>query len=216
MVVVVVEVGWPSSRVVRTVRRTGSRAGPSLAQEADPPALEGRDYSRSGFYVGIGIVGGVYTQIEDEIEDQLAALGHLVNVETDATVGFKLVGGYRLSPHFGIEIECEMLSETDIDISDLGVIGDFQSWTFTGNAKWLLMTGRVQPYLLGGLGIMEVEFNSSVGPGFSTSDSDLAIRFAGGFDVYLTEHVVAYGGVDYVLPTGDVKDLDYLSFGAGV
>ena len=63
---------------------------------------------------------------------------------------------------------------------------------------------------------MEVEFNSSVGPGFSTSDSDLAIRFAGGFDVYLTEHVVAYGGVDYVLPTGDVKDLDYLSFGAGV
>ena len=92
-------------------------------------------------YVGIGIVGGVYTKFDDELEDQLAARGVAVTVEADATVGFKAVGGNRLSPHIAIEMEYEMLSEADVDVSGVGVIGGIQTWTLTGNAKWLLTTG---------------------------------------------------------------------------
>ncbi len=63
---------------------------------------------------------------------------------------------------------------------------------------------------------MEVEFNTAGGVGFSTTDSDLAIRFWGGRDVYLTENIVAYGGLDHVLPTGAVENLDISSFGTRV
>jgi len=41
-------------------------------------------------------------------------------------------------------------------------------------------------------------------------------RFGGGLDFYITESIVASAGVDYLLPTGDVEDLDYVSFGWGL
>jgi hypothetical protein len=42
------------------------------------------------------------------------------------------------------------------------------------------------------------------------------MRFGGGLDFYATEHVVLTLGIDYVLPFGDLEDLDYVSIGWGL
>jgi hypothetical protein len=42
------------------------------------------------------------------------------------------------------------------------------------------------------------------------------LRFGGGIDLYATENVVVRGEANYVLPTGSLHDLKYLSIGMGV
>ena len=175
--------------------------------------VSSQDYARSGFYAGAGILGGSYTEAEDELEDFLAALGYTASVDIDTAFGFELYGGYRLHPNFAIEAEFEMLPEADfdIDVSGLGTLeGDLETWTFTGNLKAFPLTGRAQPYVLVGIGAMGVDIDE-VG-----DESDFAARFGGGLDFYITEKIVISAGVDYLLPTGDVEDLDYVSFGGGL
>ena len=108
-----------------------------------------------------------------------------------------------------------MLPQADVDIDGLGKIAEIQTWALTGNAKVFVLTGRTQPYALIGIGVLEAELEF-VGAGLSQTESGFAVRFGGGLDFYITENVVASAGVDYVLPTGDVEDLDYVSFGAGI
>lgn len=62
---------------------------------------------------------------------------------------------------------------------------------------------------------MEAEIEDALGLGIRETQTDFAARFGAGLDIYLTENIVLSAGVDYVLPTGDVNDLDYVSFGGG-
>jgi len=54
------------------------------------------------------------------------------------------------------------------------------------------------------------------GFGSNETETDLAVRFGGALDSYITEHWVANLEITYVHPTGDVKDIDYFSFGGGI
>jgi opacity protein-like surface antigen len=97
---------------------------------------------------------------------------------------------------------------------------------FTTNTKGYLLTGRYQPFVLLGVGVMAANYEFVVrnevrdrhGWGHSWNDSqiDFVMRFGGGIDLYATKHVVVSAEVDYVLPFGDLEDLDYLSFGLGL
>ncbi len=49
-----------------------------------------------------------------------------------------------------------------------------------------------------------------------TSDTDFAARFGGGIDCYLTEAIALQISSSYVLQTGGLDGLDYLSLIAGV
>ena len=104
-------------------------------------------------------------------------------------------------------------------------------WVVTGNVRGHLLTGAFQPFLLVGVGVMtaevELKVKDSVGEGskgrdfrkrVSRSDrlTGFAARLGGGVEIYANEHFVFTLGLDYVLPAGDVKDLDYISFGWGV
>jgi hypothetical protein len=57
-------------------------------------------------------------------------------------------------------------------------------------------------------------------PGIESSEreTDFAMRFGGGLDIYSfgTDTVVITAGADYVLPFGDVEDFDYVSINVGV
>jgi hypothetical protein len=63
----------------------------------------------------------------------------------------------------------------------------------------------------------EAKLRDTAGTGLSASGrgTDFAARFGGGIDLYATKHVVLSVEAEYVLPTGDVKDLDYISIGWG-
>lgn len=54
------------------------------------------------------------------------------------------------------------------------------------------------------------------GFGSNETETELAVRFGGALDSYITEHWVANLEITYVHPTGDVKDIDYFSFGGGI
>jgi opacity protein-like surface antigen len=176
------------------------------------PRASAQDYARSGFYVGAGVVGGSYTELEEEAEDVLP-----VSVDVDTAVGFEVYGGYRFHPNFAVEAEFEMLPETDIDASGFGDFAEIESWTLTGNVKVFPLTGRIQPFLLVGLGVMDAELEDTIGLGASEDETGFAARFGGGLDVYITENIAVSAGVDYVLPSGDdiLDEADYVSYGGG-
>jgi opacity protein-like surface antigen len=194
------------------------------------------DFARNGFFVGLAGSYAIDTfedDAEDDVNDELAALGYMgyvVGLDVDASLGINGRVGYRFHPHFSAELLVEWLDGFDADLSitdvsltppvsiDFATI-EIEPWVITGNVKGHLLTGRYQPYLLAGAGVMtaKVKLKDSLGLGASESDrlTDFAARFGGGIDVYLTENIVLTAGADYVLPTGDVKDLDYVSIDWG-
>jgi opacity protein-like surface antigen len=92
---------------------------------------------------------------------------------------------------------------------------EIESWIVTGNAKGYLLTGSIQPFALVGVGAMRAKAEEKMDLGFDlpSSETDLALRFGAGVDFYLSPRFVVDVGADYVLPTGDIEDLDYVSVG---
>ena len=76
------------------------------------------------------------------------------------------------------------------------------------------MSDRVEPFLYAGIGLGWVELDA--GSAGSIDDTGFIARFGGGFDLYVTESVALQVSSSYVLTTGDLEDLDYVSLVAGV
>ena len=90
---------------------------------------------------------------------------------------------------------------------------DVDVWNLTANAKvYAPPWSNGQVYLLAGAGLMRQEVESSN----SADDTDFAVRFGTGVEVWLTRHVVATVEALYILPTGTLDNLDYVSGGIGL
>ena len=50
----------------------------------------------------------------------------------------------------------------------------------------------------------------------SGNETDFATRRGMGIDFYVTKHIVVGADASYVLPLGNVRDLDYVSIGLGL
>jgi opacity protein-like surface antigen len=61
---------------------------------------------------------------------------------------------------------------------------------------------------------MRIEANASEIE--DVKETDLAFRFGGGVDVYVTDHISLDIGGAYVLPIGDVEDLRFISIRFGI
>jgi opacity protein-like surface antigen len=88
----------------------------------------------------------------------------------------------------------------------------------TLNARGYLATGRWQPYMLFGSGLMYLAFDDEATcKPLSMCGRDVelvsyALRVGGGLEYYMTERFVLTLGASYVLPlTGAAKDFDYVS-----
>jgi opacity protein-like surface antigen len=90
----------------------------------------------------------------------------------------------------------------------------------TVNFKAYLLTGRFQPYGLVGIGAMTIDsrIDDVVGNAGSksTSNTMFAARFGGGIDVYVTKHIVAKAGVDYLMPISGIRNFEALIVDAGL
>jgi opacity protein-like surface antigen len=177
-------------------------AGTFAAVNADPDG----DYDRNGFYVGGGATLG-FDVFEEDVEE---ALHPAADVEPSFGAIAQL--GYRIHPHFSAEAEFEWLDSFNLSVAGEDLF-EIETWIVTGNAKGYLLTGSIQPFALVGVGAMKVKEKDTVGAGLSHSGTDLAMRFGAGVDLYLTQRLVMDLGVDYVIPTGDVKNFDYISVG---
>jgi len=169
---------------------------PAAAVEREPvrDVDKGPDFARNGVYLG---VAGTYAFENFDTPGSLDA---------DDTLGLNARLGYRLHPYVSAELEFEWLEGFDLNVAGAEV----EAWALTANAKGHLMTGRIQPFLLVGLGIMQAEIDGA-GVFGDPKQEGFAARFGGGVDVYATENFVVSVGADYVLPTGDLDGLDYVA-----
>jgi len=167
------------------------------------------DYSRSGFYLGAEFGIARATMLEDDLDEFWDA-----KVYETGFVNARL--GYQVIPYLAAELQVEyvMKFRTEIDRQ--------KAWThdvvaLTANAKVPLSRGRLQPFLLAGGGMFHAMFDGDPGPGITrpTDGTGFALRMGGGLDLFATEHILVDVAVTYVLPFGDVRDLDYISVGFG-
>jgi len=142
------------------------------------------DFGRSGPYLGLGFALGF-----DNFQDIPGF------VDIDTAFGFDFWAGYRLIPNIAVEAELEYLNGFDISISSLEV----DQLVLTGNVKFV-GTGRVQPFLMFGLGMFHL--STELG-GSDWSDTGFAARAGAGLDIYITESISVGAKASYVLTAGD-------------
>jgi opacity protein-like surface antigen len=175
-------------------------------------------------------------------------------VDDTDSIGLNVRAGYRCHPRAAHELHFEWLADSfDITGSTSGYItlnpndplnrkqfvervrrvtSEVDLWTFGANTKLFLTKDRIQPYVLAGLGITNVDEKSiretvlvdgqplPGGPQFVDSnhfaDFDISARIGGGIDIYATKNLVFSLEGTYVRPTGRAEPYDYYSLGAGI
>ena len=182
---------------------------------AGPVLAEGDDFARKGIYLGGGLAGAAYTKVEDDFEKALAALGYVIPVDVEVPPGVDVRVGYRFHPRIAGEVQFQWFPKADIKFADIKLL-ELETLSLTANAKGYLLTGRVQPFLLVGAGLMHFDLKDRLGFGPSTKGEDFAARFGGGVDFYLNRNLVFAVDTSYVLPTGDLDGLDHVSFSFGI
>lgn len=162
-------------------------------------------------------------------------VGYRFHPRFAAEVQYEWLDGFEISidPLNGNRPVLEPYQNRDVD------------FVVTANLKFYVFKGRFQPFLVGGVGAMRGAFRqiddrppipkvtrlpSAFTANLTNQETcaldatcnkqytEMTARFGGGFDYYVTEHIVANATFDYVYPTGQLhKQFDYisLSFGAG-
>jgi hypothetical protein len=183
------------------------------------PTAEEEPFARRGWLLGAAGTFAVPTAV-DARESDLQNLDPTASLSVDDGFGMSGWGGFRCHRFAAAALEVEWIDSFDSATSavvqgvPVGTI-DTQTVTVTSNLKGYYWTGRYQPFLQFGAGVMTASGDSPV-MAASIDDADFALRMGGGIDVFATENVVLNLGFDYVLPLGDVENLDYLSIGWGL
>jgi hypothetical protein len=166
------------------------------------------DYSSPAFYIG---AGGVYAI---ELFDSFGGSdfnGNLAGYEAGNSNGFNVRAGYRVHRNVAVEALYERYTEFDTD-----PFGNVKAWSASANAKVYPIGGRWQPYGLVGLGYLGAEAHDNNPLTGSPSDGGFMMRFGVGMDANITENWQIGPEVAYVLPFGDVEDLDMVTISGGV
>jgi len=151
------------------------------------------NYARPGFYVG---VAGNYTiQNFDAPVDVANSLGASARV------------GYRWHPVIATELVVDYLD--DFDLKDTGRLDGV---TAAAAAKLYsgVFTGRVQPYVTGGLGIAHFNSKSRNGSNFDKDGTEFLARIGVGLDVYVTEAIALNVEAVYSRARGSLDGLDFV------
>jgi opacity protein-like surface antigen len=194
---------------------------PEPEPEPDPiPAItEPPDYARSGIYLGGGISGAWYTELKDDVRDIVEPLGLIGSLGQDNPLGLGVHVGYRFHPHLAAEVDFLWLSSAKVEITqnkDTADIVKVETLNLTGNIVGYILTGRIQPFVFAGGGLMHFDTKDKLNLGISSEGDHFAGRFGGGIDVYFNEHIVGVAKGGYVLPTGNADGLDFVFWSVGL
>jgi opacity protein-like surface antigen len=171
----------------------------------------------------------------------------------DDTFGVMGRVGYRCHPHVSSELQFEWLDDFNGSLAESSLDNtndtlrnfnlSLETLVFTANMKGHLLTGRFQPFVLGGFGFMRMETKSQDITPNATARTDVcpadsgvppdpnppcwaaqeserqvnvALRIGGGIDFYLTESIVMSAEASYLMPTGKLDNMDFYSIGLGL
>lgn len=226
-------------RLGTCMRRIAAVAAFGLAGLVSPPAAAqdegGADYDhqewlktqyrRRGFYLNLAARYQLPTEkgrIEREVEGSLGIVG-AASSDVDDSVGVEARLGYRLHPHLAVEGHFEWVSHFEVSsqTTDFGRLKSEQRLAIVGaNAKAYVLTGRFQPYVLGGAGwglsTLELDGTGPRGGLHDEHSNGLVWRAGGGFDLYGSRFVALNVEASYQIGRGALGPLDHLSVGAGL
>ena len=164
-----------------------------------------------GAYAGLGVVGGL-----EHFSRQLRGFGD--------SAGFNARLGYRFTDYFAAEGFYEYmdkfgLSQTFADGARAHASLTTHSFSLMGKIN-LPNVGNIQPFVSPGIGFLAADSAVRVDRGqrgFKVGDDSIAFagRVNGGLDFLLTERLGLTLEAGYVMPTGNLSDLNYISFGLG-
>ncbi|RYF92267.1 MAG: porin family protein, partial [Caulobacteraceae bacterium] len=180
-------------------------AGAALAATLVASGASAQD---SGWYGAIDL--GYHWTDNENFE---TGVGGEVNIDTDDTwVGFARLG-YRLSPHWRVELEGGYRPGEIPDNVVLNDGGDLEVWSLMGNVVFdLLPEADVHPFVGVGAGIAAAQIDAVDGPNFIIDDSDAtwAWQAIAGFTAKASERI----NVDLTYRYFQTGDFDFTNAGA--
>ena len=157
-------------------------------------AASAQQDEHDGGYLGAGFVAG-FDNFDTGSFD----------LDFDTGLGGGAWFGYR-SGYVAGELQ---LDYVNFEASDFDF--ELESFVATGNVKFYPFAGRLEPFVLGGMGFAVVDADVA---GVS-AESGFVLRFGAGLDAYVTDNIALTGVFNYVVTTGDVEDTDFISIVVG-
>jgi opacity protein-like surface antigen len=205
---------------------------PAGAETAPVPA----DHARAGAYVRLGVTLGVerygwLEALDAEAAVQSAPLlatpgaGAVVTgYSTTTALGFELGAGYRLTRRLAVDASFEWAgSDLYVNVAERTSgarllrsqlrRAELDTWISTLNGRVYLTTGRIQPFVVAGVGAMKA---TPIEDGVQREAHGFASRFGLGLDFWVTRRVAASAVLTYVLATGDTRGSDSIGFGTSI
>lgn len=171
------------------------------------------EFARMRPYASLGVAVAHYT---DKPEKLLREPGSSDDVDVIAAVGADLRIGVRIHKYLSTELQLQRFPKTRVERDGLKLF-EVDAWSLTGNAKGHFTTGRLQPFVLVGVGQLHARVKDiSATDEVTGSDNSIAVRFAGGIDLNLNDYLaltVEFGGL---VPTGDLKRLQQFNFATAI
>jgi len=176
---------------------------------------EAADYTRNGFHVSaLGLVGiPTYDgALDGTFEAAFPAAG---SVDVGISGGFSIRAGYRLHPRFSTELGFEWIAPYKVEVGG-DEVSEVSTWMFFVDTRIHVMTGRVQPFLLIGMGAYHLDFSLPPSATGAIDATDFAPRLGGGLDYYFTQSIALTSEVVYVIGTRRLFELDYVGISLGL
>lgn len=167
------------------------------------------DYAAPGAYIGAGGIYAVELFSQGDRNSTPVAYNK-DGGDVDNSGGFYVEAGYRILPNLAVDARYSYYNEFDADP------GQIDAWSLTANAKGYILTGRFQPYVLVGLGYLAGNGSGGNQAAVANPGDGFMMRFGGGFDGYITEHLSMGPEIAYVMPFGGASNLDMIEISAGL
>ena len=170
-------------------------AGAAIAQEAEGAS----EYVRDGWYAGANWSMGIENWQEtagSSVENAQGLAGYV---------------GWRFLENYGLDIQYEWFHE--FQLASPAVSANAHIFTF--NLRYYVPFDRIQPYALAGMGLMQSSREGSFGDLTDGASGNFAGRLGGGLDLYLTRNWVFEASAAYVVPSGNLNQLEFFSLAAG-
>jgi opacity protein-like surface antigen len=160
-------------------------------------------YGRSGIAVGFHGLAAI------------SPSGNRLGLDPDLSLsnsgGFGFSVEYRFNKLFSVGLMAETVNR---EISNaIDPPEEFRLWTMSVDGRFHLAPGRMQPYMLFGVGFGSGEETNLIPRSGSTA---AMIRVGGGAAFYFTEHFVLDFGIGAPILFGDLEQLGYLSITLGL
>jgi hypothetical protein len=168
------------------------------------------DYDRNRVYFGVGPLYGIENfKLHHLSMSEPAAISD-ADPDVDQSYGAEARVGYRFHPHLAAELQGQYDGDFDVYAdtrSPIGkpLAGSVRVISSTANLKVFMLRGPIQPYALGGLGILWADTDDeAAGADLPTGDVEFAGRGGLGVDFYLSPALAITAEGTYLAPTGSL------------